>query len=75
MRRTEQAQGLTMMKFEEDCARTRSRLLSQAEAAEVQGMSERTFRRCVAIALRPTAQRGSTTAAWADSRPGAPCEA
>ena len=45
MRRTEQAQGLRLMKFEEVYGRTRSRLLSQAEAAEVLGMSERTFRR------------------------------
>ena len=45
MRRTEQAQGLRLMKFEEVYARTTARLLSQAEAAEVLGMSERTFRR------------------------------
>ena len=45
MRRTEQAQGLRLMKFEEVYARTTSRLLSQAEAAEVLGVSERTFRR------------------------------
>ena len=45
MRRTEQAQGLRLMKFEEVYGRTRARLLSQAEAAEMLGMSERTFRR------------------------------
>ena len=45
MRRTEQAQGLRLMKFEEVYGRTRSRLLSQAETAEVLGVSERTFRR------------------------------
>ena len=45
MRRTEQAQGLRLMKFEEVYGRTRSRLLSQAEAAEVLGVSDRTFRR------------------------------
>ena len=45
MRRTEQAQGLRLMKFEEVYARTTARLLSQAEAAEVLGVSERTFRR------------------------------
>ena len=45
MRRTEQAQGLRLMKFEEVYARTQARLLSQAEAAEVLGMSERRFRR------------------------------
>ena len=37
MRRTEQAQGLRLMKFEEVYARTTARLLSQAEAAEVLG--------------------------------------
>ena len=45
MRRTEQAQGLRLMKFEEVYGRTTARLLSQAEAAEVLGVSERTFRR------------------------------
>ena len=45
MRRTEQAQGLRLMKFEEVYARTTARLLSQAEAAVVLGVSERTFRR------------------------------
>ena len=45
MRRTEQAQGLRLMKFKEVYGRTQARLLSQAEAAEVLGMSERTFRR------------------------------
>ena len=45
MRRTEQAQGLRLMKFEEVYGRTLRGELSQAEAAEVLGMSERTFRR------------------------------
>ena len=45
MRRTEQAQGQSLMKFEEVYGRTAARLLSQAEAAEVLGVSERTFRR------------------------------
>ena len=45
MRRTEQAQGLRLMKFEEIYGRLRRGVLSQAEAAEVLGMSERTFRR------------------------------
>ena len=44
MCRTEQAQGLRLIKFEEVYARTTARLLSQAEAA-VLGVSERTFRR------------------------------
>ena len=45
MRRTEQAQGLRLMKLEEVYARTAARLLSQAEAAEVLSVSERAFRR------------------------------
>ena len=45
MRRTEQAQGLRLMKFEEIYGRTVRGELSQAEAADVLGMSERTFRR------------------------------
>ena len=43
MRRTEQVQGLRLMKFEEVYGRTRSRLLSQAEAAEA-GPSHARFR-------------------------------
>ena len=45
MRRTEQVQGLRLMKFEEVYGRTHRDGLSQAEAAEVLGVSERTFRR------------------------------
>ncbi len=45
MRRTEVLQGIRLMKFEEILDRTRSRELSQEEAASVLGMSERTFRR------------------------------
>ncbi len=45
MRRTEQLQGLRMMKFEDVYGRTYRGELSQAEAGEVLGMSERTFRR------------------------------
>ena len=45
MRRTEQLQGLRLMKFEEVYGRTCSGVLSLAEASEVLGMSERTFRR------------------------------
>ncbi len=45
MRRTEVLQGIRQMKFEEVLDRTRSRQLSQSEAALVLGMSERTFRR------------------------------
>jgi transposase len=45
MRRTEVLQGLRQMKFEEVYGRWRERRLSQAEAAEILGMSERTFRR------------------------------
>ena len=39
------AQGLRLMKFEELYGRTLRGELSQAEAAEILGMSERTFRR------------------------------
>ena len=42
---TEQAQGLRLMKFEEVCGRTVHAVLDQAEAAEIPGVSERTFRR------------------------------
>ena len=45
MRRTEQVQGLRLMKFEEIYERTTSRLLSQHEAASILGITERTFRR------------------------------
>jgi transposase len=45
MRRTEVLQGLRRMKFEDICGRWQERRLSQAEAAEILGMSERTFRR------------------------------
>jgi len=45
MRRTEQLQGLRLMKFEEVYGRTCSGVLSVAEASEVLGVSERTFRR------------------------------
>ena len=45
MRRTEQLQGLRLMKFDEVYGRTYRGELSQLEAAEILGMSERTFRR------------------------------
>ncbi len=45
MKRTEVLQGLREMKFEEVLERTKRRRLSQAEAASMLGMSERTFRR------------------------------
>ncbi len=45
MRRTEQLQGLRLMKFEDVYGRTYRGGMSQSEAAEVLGMSERTFRR------------------------------
>lgn len=45
MRRTEVLQGIRLMKFTEIWDRTRRRELSQMEAAEVLGVSERTFRR------------------------------
>ena len=45
MRRTEQAQGLRLMKFEEVYGRSCRGVLGQAAAAEILGVSERTFRR------------------------------
>ena len=45
MGRTEQAQGLRLLKFEEVYGRTCCGVLSQPEAAEIPGVSERTFRR------------------------------
>ena len=45
MRRTEQLQGLRLMKFEDVYGRCYRGVLSQAEASEILGMSERTFRR------------------------------
>ena len=45
MRRTEQLQGLRLMKFEEVYGRAYRCELSQQEAVEVLGVSERTFRR------------------------------
>jgi transposase len=45
MRRPEVLQGLRQMRFEDMYGRWQQRRLSQAEAAEILGMSERTFRR------------------------------
>ncbi len=45
MRRTERLQGLRLMKYEDVYGRTYRGELSQAEAGEILGMSERTFRR------------------------------
>ncbi len=45
MRRIEQLQGLRLMKFDEVYGRTYRGELSQLKAAEILGMSERTFRR------------------------------
>jgi transposase len=45
MRRTEVLQGLRVMRFEDVYGRWQQRRLSQAEAAEILGMSERSFRR------------------------------
>jgi len=47
MRRTEQLQGLRMLKLRDVLSSWESGSLSQLEGAEVLGMSERTFRRCV----------------------------
>jgi len=45
MRRTEQRQGLRMLKLRDVMSRWEAAELSQLEAAELLGMSERTFRR------------------------------
>ena len=45
MRRTQQLQGLRMLKLRDVLSRWESGVLSQAEAAEILGMSQRTFRR------------------------------
>ena len=45
MRRTERAQGLRSMKFEEVYGSTVRGVLGQAETTEMLGVSERTFRR------------------------------
>ena len=45
MRWTERLQGLRLMKFEEVYGRTHRGALSQGEAAEILGVSERPFRR------------------------------
>ena len=45
MRRTEQRQGLRMLKLRDVMSRWEAGGLSQLEAAELLGMSERTFRR------------------------------
>jgi len=45
MRRTEQQQGLRMLKLRDIWSRWEAGRLSQSEAAEILGMSERTFRR------------------------------
>ena len=45
MRRTEVLQGLRLMKFEDVYGKTHRGELSQSEAAEILGMSERTYRR------------------------------
>ncbi len=47
MRRTEQRQGLRMLKLRDVLSRWEASSLSQLEAAELLGMSERTFRRWV----------------------------
>ena len=54
MRRTERLQGLRLMKFEEVYGRTSRGGLCQAEAAEILGISERTF---PALARSPRSER------------------
>ena len=70
MRRTEQAQGLRLMKFEEVYGRTCRGVLCQSEAAEILGVSERTFRRWRDRYEAERGRRVCTTAVWAGSRRG-----
>ena len=70
MRRTEQVQGLRLMKFEEIYERTTARRLSQHEAASILGVSERTFRRWREPVRGFGARRVFMTAAWAGLRAG-----
>ena len=70
MRRTEQVQGLRLMKFEEVYGRTHRGGLSQAEAAEV-WVSRSAPSGAGATATRRREPTVSTTAAWAASRRGA----
>ena len=58
MRRTKVLQGLRLMKFEDVYGKTHRGELSQSEAAEVLGLSERTFRRW------PRFSRGRWPCAW-----------
>ena len=70
MRRTEQLQGLRLMKFEDVYGRCYRGDLSQAEASEILGMSERTRRSSGAggSAMRPRVPRVCTTGALGGSR-------
>ena len=70
MRRTEQLQGLRLMKFEDVYGRCYRGDLSQAEASEILGMSERTFRRwreryeAEGAAITPGLPRSRRWARW-----------
>ena len=68
MRRTEQLQGLRLMKFEDVYGRCYRGDLSQAEASEILGMSERTFSGAGGSAMRPRVPRVCTTGALGGSR-------
>ena len=72
MRRTEQLQGLRLMKFEEVYGRSYRGELSQVEASEILGVSERTFRRWRDRYRGGGGRRVCTTGAWAGLRRGAP---
>ena len=72
MRRTEQAQGLRLMKFEEVYGRTRSRLCWARRRRRRSWASRSAPSGAGAIATRRKARRVSTIAAWAASRRGAP---
>ena len=69
MRRTEQRQGLRMLKLRDVVSRWEMGELSQLEAAELLGMSERTLRRWVRR-FEEEARRACWTGGWGGARAG-----
>ena len=68
MRRTEQLQGLRLMKFEDVYGRCYRGDLSQAEASEILGMSGSGRSGAGGSAMRPRVPRVCTTGALGGSR-------
>src|SRR5208283_4861997 len=69
MRRTEQRQGLRMLKLRDVMSRWEAGGLSQLEAAELLGMSERTFRRW-SRRFEEDGEDGFWTGAWGGAPAG-----